>query len=169
MTPEPEAKTKVEEYMEDWVFDENEPQAQYIESPVAEQEVKTKKWKTIRANGITVASGYECPECGLISPSLAACSCRKSPVTEPEAKTKCSLCNDTEQIGEEEFYLGRSVGWRACPKCTAGGMFSDLDEKMCKSWKLRWYYRWAKLRLDISEWYWKYCKSPTEQEAKTKK
>ena len=46
---------------------------------------------------------------------------------------------------------------------TTDNWFADLDEKMRKSWKLRWYYRWAKLRLDISEWYYK-LKSPTEQE-----
>ena len=37
-------------------------------------------------------------------------------------------------------------------------MFSDLDRKMKTDWRLRWHYRWAKLRLDISEWYWKYFK-----------
>lgn len=37
-------------------------------------------------------------------------------------------------------------------------MFADLDKKMKTNWQLRWYYRWAKLKLDISEWYWKYFK-----------
>ena len=30
--------------------------------------------------------------------------------------------------------------------------FDDLDEKMKKDWKLRWYYRWECLKLDIDEW-----------------
>jgi len=33
--------------------------------------------------------------------------------------------------------------------------FEKLDEKMKHNWRLRWYYRWAKLRLNISEWYYK--------------
>ena len=35
-----------------------------------------------------------------------------------EAKTKkCEMCNGTGQIGEEQSYYGRSVGWKVCPKC----------------------------------------------------
>jgi hypothetical protein len=41
-------------------------------------------------------------------------------------------------------------------------MFADLDKKMKHNWRLRWYYRWAKLKLDISEWYYKHT-SPKPQ------
>lgn len=34
-------------------------------------------------------------------------------------------------------------------------MFEGLEEKLKNSWKLRMYYRWAKLKLDVSEWFWK--------------
>lgn len=40
--------------------------------------------------------------------------------------------------------------------------FSELDEKMKHDWRLRWYYRWAKLRLNISEWYWKHFQATGE-------
>jgi hypothetical protein len=33
-------------------------------------------------------------------------------------------------------------------------MFAELDEKMKRDWRLRWHYRWYKLRLDISEFFW---------------
>ena len=36
---------------------------------------------------------------------------------EKDPKPACDTCGGTGQIGEEEFYLGRSVGWKACPKC----------------------------------------------------
>ena len=39
-----------------------------------------------------------------------------------------------------------------------GDWFADLDRKMAKDWRLRWYYRWAKIRLDISEWWYKLVK-----------
>jgi len=29
----------------------------------------------------------------------------------------CKTCNGTEQIGKEQFYFGRSVGWKNCPDC----------------------------------------------------
>ena len=32
-------------------------------------------------------------------------------------------------------------------------MLEELDEKMKHNWRLRWYYKWAKLKLDISEWF----------------
>jgi len=34
-------------------------------------------------------------------------------------------------------------------------MFAELDRKMEENWRLRWYYRWANLKLDISEFYYK--------------
>lgn len=31
-------------------------------------------------------------------------------------------------------------------------MIADLNEKMKNNWRLRWHYRWVKLKLGISEW-----------------
>ena len=32
----------------------------------------------------------------------------------------CKMCGGTGQIGEEQFFQGRSVGWKACPDCCGG-------------------------------------------------
>lgn len=32
-------------------------------------------------------------------------------------KPKCGLCKDTGQVGKEQTYHGRSVGFKACPEC----------------------------------------------------
>ena len=35
----------------------------------------------------------------------------------PDCQPECKTCGGTGQIGEEEYYQGRSVGWKACPDC----------------------------------------------------
>ena len=41
------------------------------------------KWEVIRVNGITVASGYKCPDCGCICVER---SCHCKPLKPPEKK-----------------------------------------------------------------------------------
>ena len=38
---------------------------------------------------------------------------------------KCKTCGGSGQIGEEEYYQGRSVGWKACPDCQGGEEAND--------------------------------------------
>ena len=46
---------------------------------------------------------------------------------------ECETCGDTGQIGEEEFYQGRSVGWKACPDCKQP-VPGELEKKAKAKW-----------------------------------
>ena len=57
--------------------------------------------------------------------------------TEPIETEMCDLCHDTGQIGKEEFYQGRSVGWRACPKCDPPGLIEiGYDETSKRAFEI---------------------------------
>lgn len=46
------------------------------------------QWKVIRAGGIVIAQGWECPRCGLINaPHTSHCSCRPMPRPQEGATT----------------------------------------------------------------------------------
>ena len=41
-----------------------------------QQETKEFKWKVVRVGGVTIAQGYQCPDCRTIS-TKAKCDCQK--------------------------------------------------------------------------------------------
>lgn len=34
----------------------------------------------------------------------------------------------------------------------------EAEEEMAHDWRLRWFYRWEKLKLDVSEWFYRLWK-----------
>ncbi len=44
----------------------------------------------------------------------------------------CIECESSGRIGEEQFCLGKSVGWKECPECDGGGQIHEFEET--KGW-----------------------------------
>ncbi len=57
------------------------------------------EWKTVRADGITVAGGYECPTCKTIYPVMNCPSCK--PKEDTMTEQKCKYCKEADAIFKE--------------------------------------------------------------------